>query len=73
MTGLGKGRSKFGSFIDKHSISQEDIRKETNLNKDTITKACAEDNPKLRDITKKTLASAARKLSNKDVQDIDFW
>ncbi|MFC5528458.1 transcriptional regulator [Cohnella yongneupensis] len=73
MLGLGKRRSKFGRFLDKHEIDQEDIRRETGLNKDTVSKACNEDEPALRGITKTALAEAAKKLSNLDVESKDFW
>ncbi|MBY3623756.1 transcriptional regulator [Acinetobacter sp. CUI P1] len=73
MFGLGKSRSKFGRFLDKHGISQEEVRKVSKRNKDTITKACTEDDPKLREITKKSLTAAAKKISGKNVRNEDFW
>lgn len=73
MFGLGKSRSKFGRFLDRHGISQEELRKVSNRNKDTITKACTDDDPNLRDITKKSLTAAVQKLTGKNVKKEDFW
>ncbi|WEK53306.1 MAG: transcriptional regulator [Candidatus Cohnella colombiensis] len=73
MHGLGKKRSKYGRYLDSNGIDQGEICKETGLNKDTVSKACNEDDPKLRGITKEDLAEAARKLSGKNVDKGDFW
>ncbi|GGF88637.1 hypothetical protein GCM10010916_02450 [Paenibacillus abyssi] len=74
MFGLGKKRSKFGRFIDSRGISQEELRKVTGLNKDTLTKVCSDDDVNLRDITKDTLVRALRKLTGKtDLEKSDFW
>ncbi|MEK5477562.1 transcriptional regulator [Paenibacillus sp. FSL R5-0407] len=73
MFGLGKKRSEFGKFLDNHGIKQEAVCKETGLNRETLTKACSEENPKMRMITKKALASAAKKLSGENVTIKDFW
>ncbi|MGM0875483.1 MAG: transcriptional regulator [Bacillota bacterium] len=37
MFGIGKPRSKFGKWIDKKGIKQEQIRKKTKLGNGTIT------------------------------------
>ncbi|WP_138226613.1 transcriptional regulator [Paenibacillus algicola] len=73
MFGLGKKRSKFGAFLDRHGIEQEEIRKLTKLNKDTISKACNEIDPKMRSITKDALVKAAAKLSGKEIDKKSFW
>ena len=73
MFGLGKKRSAFGKFIDKHGISQDEICKKSGLNKDTVSKACSEDEPKLRGITKKALVNAANKATEKKLSVDDFW
>lgn len=73
MFGLGKTRSKYGAFLDRHGIEQEEIRKLSKLNKDTISKACNEDAPAMRSITKDALAKAASTLSGKSVKRGDFW
>lgn len=38
--GLGKSRSKFGRFLDKHSISQQEIADESGVSKSTISRLC---------------------------------
>lgn len=73
MYGLGKHRSKYGRFLDDHDISQEEVRRVSRLNKDTVSKACVEDHPIMRDITKRSLAAAASTLSGKPVSESDFW
>jgi putative transcriptional regulator len=73
MFGLGKKRSRFGRFLDAHGISQERVCKETGLNRETLTKACSEVNPKMRMITKRSLVFAATKLSGENVTVEDFW
>jgi len=73
MFGLGKKRSKFGRFIDANGVSQEDVRKASGLNKDTLSRICNEDDVKTRGITRKALVDAVRKLTGKDVKSGDFW
>lgn len=73
MFGLGKQRSPYGKFLDLNGVKQEDICRESRLNRETVTKACREENPKFREITKKALSDAARKLSGKPVRSDDFW
>ncbi|MFC0562243.1 helix-turn-helix transcriptional regulator [Halalkalibacter alkalisediminis] len=40
MFGLGKKRSKFGKYLDNHSITQEEIAKESGVSKSTISRLC---------------------------------
>jgi len=72
MTGLGKNRSKFGEFLDKHRIAQERIREETSLGRELITRACNTDHIPTGKNMKKLL-DAARRLTGKDVRQDDFW
>lgn len=73
MFGLGKKRSKYGKFLDDNGVKQGDISKHAGLNRETVTKASREDDPKMRGITKKALADAASKASGKKVKEDDFW
>lgn len=73
MLGLGKKRSKFGRFIDSNGVSQEDVRKASGLNKETLSRICSDDDVKTRGITRKALVDAVRKLTKKDVKERDFW
>jgi predicted transcriptional regulator len=43
MFGLGKRRSKFGKWIDRKGIKQEDIRKKANIGNGTISDMCNKD------------------------------
>ncbi len=70
---LGKTRSRFGEFLDQNGIKQEAILKESGLNRETVTKACREADPKLRGITKQALVDAIKKLTGKSVTQKDFW
>lgn len=38
--GLGKPRSKFGKWVDRNGIVQNDIAKKSGLSKTTISKMC---------------------------------
>ncbi|MEC0239433.1 transcriptional regulator [Paenibacillus dokdonensis] len=71
--GLGKGRSRYGRFMDKHGIKQDAVCKETGYNKDTVSKAYNENNPIMRGITKDGLVFAAKNLTGKNVTLKDFW
>lgn len=37
---VGKPRSKFGKWLDKNGIKQEDIRRKTKLSNGTLTNLC---------------------------------
>ncbi|HHY72309.1 MAG TPA: helix-turn-helix transcriptional regulator [Bacillus bacterium] len=72
MFGLGKSRSKFGKFLDKNSITQEDLSKESGVNKNTISRISklTENRPSLNNANKiiKTLKKAGY-----NVDYDDFW
>lgn len=38
MFGLGKKRSKFGKFLDRHSITQEKLSELSGVNKNTLSR-----------------------------------
>jgi predicted transcriptional regulator len=40
MWGKGKQRTKIGKWIDKHSLSQEDLSQATKISRNTISKIC---------------------------------
>jgi predicted transcriptional regulator len=48
--GLGKRRSKFGSFIDQNSISQQMLAEKSGVSKSTISRLChpAEHQPSMK-------------------------
>lgn len=70
---IGKPRSKFGKFLDANRITQDEIVKESGVNKDTVSRACSAKGEPIRGISQKRLVDAARKLSKKPVYEDDFW
>ncbi|MBP1935041.1 transcriptional regulator [Ammoniphilus resinae] len=68
-----KPRSKFGKFLDSNGIQQERIREISKLNKDTVSKACNDNDYMPSSKTIKALLSAARKLTGKNVKSDQFW
>jgi len=73
MFGLGKHRSPFGEFLDKHGISQEDIVKATNLSRNTVSEICNNSDYKVRRSTVTLLLIAVKQLTGKSVNKNDFW
>ncbi|KYG33439.1 helix-turn-helix domain-containing protein [Priestia endophytica] len=69
----GKPRSKFGRFLDKHKISQQDLVRESKVNKTTISRLCQGDafNPSIKNATK--IKSALKRMTNKNIDYDDFW
>lgn len=70
--GLGKKRSRYGSFLDRNKILQERIREETKLSREIITRICNTDYCPSGTSMRK-LVQAARKLSGENVSADDFW
>nr|WP_152549144.1 helix-turn-helix transcriptional regulator [Geomicrobium sp. JCM 19037] len=70
--GLGKKRSKFGQFIDKHSISQTDLSVASGVNRNTISRLCkdSENAPSIKNGSK--LLNTLRE-EGYDVNFEDFW
>ncbi|MEN8702457.1 helix-turn-helix transcriptional regulator [Bacillus infantis] len=72
MFGLGKKRSKFGKFLDRHGITQEELSKASGVNRNTISRAAKTDDqqPSMKNSVKiiKTL-----KKSGYKVDYDDFW
>ncbi|WP_261381602.1 transcriptional regulator [Paenibacillus cremeus] len=69
-----KKRSKFGRFLDTFGIKQERVREVSKLNRETVSRACNDDEYIPNGGTIRSLMQAARKLTGKD--DIDptkFW
>lgn len=71
--GLGKVRSKYGEFLDRHGVRQEDVAKLTGLNRDTVSEACNNAKYTPRKSTMNLLLSALRELADKQVSKQDFW
>lgn len=71
--GLGKPRSSYGAFLDRHKIKQEKIAELTGLNRDTISDICNNQSYKPRKSTANLLLIAAKRLTGKDYKISDFW
>lgn len=74
MFGLGKPRSKFGKWIDKKNIKQEEIRKLTKLSHGTITNLCNDEDyvPKISTWVKveRALKTLGHKVRHDDFFDV---
>lgn len=71
--GLGKRRSAFGAFLDKHRIKQENVAKITGLSRDTVSDICSDPEYRPRRSTVTLLLMAAKQLTGKNVDKRDFW
>ncbi len=72
MFGLGKPRTKFGKWIDKHGIKQIDLEKKTKLSRGVISRLCNEKDhePTFRTISK--VKKALKELGH-DLDKNRFW
>ncbi|WP_342432600.1 helix-turn-helix transcriptional regulator [Neobacillus sp. FSL H8-0543] len=70
--GLGKQRSRFGSFIDQNSISQQVLAEKSGVSKSTISRLChpAEHEPSMKNGMK---IIKVLKESGYSVDYGDFW
>ena len=66
-----KPRSKLGSWMDQNKVSQEWLRKETGLNKSTISELCSEDCSPHNE-TRRNIIKALRKIDPL-VSASEFW
>ncbi|AUB67082.1 transcriptional regulator (plasmid) [Bacillus cereus] len=71
--GIGKPRSKFGKFIDKHNLTQHEIAKKSGVSEGTISRLCRGDAflPSLK--TGSKIINTVKQLTNKNVDYTDFW
>ncbi|MBN6890048.1 helix-turn-helix domain-containing protein [Cytobacillus horneckiae] len=72
MFGLGKKRSKFGRYLDRNGIIQEELSKISGVNRNTISRVASSDEqqPRLKNAAK---IIKALKKSGYDVDYDDFW
>lgn len=71
---LGKKRSKFGKFLDRHGITQQEVAKKSGVSRGTISRLCQpenEDGPTMKNARK--IIKALRELTGKNVDYDDFW
>jgi hypothetical protein len=71
----GKRRSKFGEFVDNNIGygGQEKIAEASGLTRNTVSKACNDEEYKPPKSTMKLLIDAARFLSKQNIKKDDFW
>lgn len=72
MFGLGKPRSKFGRWLDKKEIKQQDIAKSSKLGRTTISNMCSDPNHKPRYETWVKVERVLKSLGH-DVKREDFF
>jgi predicted transcriptional regulator len=72
MFGLGKRRSKFGKWIDRKGIKQEDIRKIAKIGNGTISDMCNKDDYSPRISTWVKVQRALRSMGHNVDRD-DFF
>ncbi|WP_242248935.1 helix-turn-helix transcriptional regulator [Bacillus cereus group sp. BfR-BA-01523] len=72
MWGLGKKRTKFGKYLDKHGIEQEWLIRKSGLGRNTVSDLA--NNPD-RSPTRKTMQKILKVLREFDsrVKADDFW
>ncbi|MFC0560788.1 helix-turn-helix domain-containing protein [Halalkalibacter alkalisediminis] len=72
MFGLGKKRSKFGKFLDKNRIMQEEIAKESGVSRNTISRLTKSDENRP---SMKNASKIIKSLRNNgyNVDNDDFW
>ncbi|KMJ56443.1 DNA-binding protein [Bacillus sp. LL01] len=72
MFGLGKQRSRFGKFLDKNRIMQEEVAKESGVNRNTISRLTKSDDnrPSMKNGSK--IIKTLRK-EGYNVDYDDFW
>lgn len=72
MFGLGKKRSKFGKYLDKNSISQQDLSEKSGVSKSTISRLCQPENYEPNFKSAKKIINTLKK-SGYNVDYDDFW
>jgi len=72
MFGLGKTRSKFGKWLDKKGIKQNEIVNNSEIGRSTISNMCSDPDHSPRYETWVKVERALKKLGY-DVKREDFW
>lgn len=71
---LGKRRSKFGRFLDKNELTQQEVVNQSGVSRGTISRLCQADKvdgPTMKNASK--IIKALRELTGKNVDYDDFW
>lgn len=72
MFGLGKTRSKFGKWLDKRGIKQNEIVENSEVGRSTVSNMCSDPNHKPRYETWVKVEKALKALGY-NVKRNDFW
>ncbi|MHA6481296.1 helix-turn-helix domain-containing protein [Paenibacillus sp. strain BS8-2] len=72
MFGIGKRRSRLGKWLDQNSLKQEDLVKESKVSRNTISKACSEEDFIPSAAVMKKIIGALRTI-DPDVKGSKFW
>ncbi|MBT2727534.1 helix-turn-helix transcriptional regulator [Bacillus sp. ISL-75] len=72
MWGIGKSRSNLGKWLDQKGLEQQDLAKDANVSKNTVTKACSDKDYIPRQDVIIKLLKAIRKL-DPQAKMSDFW
>lgn len=72
MWGLGKKRSRLGKWLDQHGLNQEALVKEAKVSRNTVSKACLDDNFVPSPTVMKKILNAVRKI-DPNVNVNKFW
>ena len=72
MFGLGKPRTKFGKWMDKEGIVQNEVAKESKVGRTTISNMCSDKDYAPRYSTFEKVKRALNKMGY-DVEYDDFW
>lgn len=70
---LGKKRSKFGQFLDKNKIEQDDLVKASKVSKSTISRLCQPFDFQPQGRTWAKIKKALKDKFKKEVDYDDFW
>lgn len=71
----GKRRSRFGKYVDEKLGygGQERIAEVSGLNRDTVSRACNDENYKPKKGIMKLLVDATKFLTKENIRKDDFW
>ncbi|PEF40003.1 helix-turn-helix domain-containing protein [Bacillus wiedmannii] len=72
MWGIRKKRSKLGKWLDKKGIPQKELEKATQLNKNTISRACNDSNYIPSERVIKKILKAVKRVDSK-IKMSNFW
>lgn len=72
MYGLGKRRSRFGRWVDRIGLSQQELSNICGVNKTTMSEICNNENYNPQIATKTKVVSRLRK-NGYDVEMAEFW